>query len=75
LGNIGLQSEKVSLKVMPFLLTSKCSHIKDNWEIRGHKENNDGIKTTEDAMVLKGHDGKPTYMLKDIGRIEWVKNT
>jgi hypothetical protein len=32
-------------------------------------------KTTEDAKLLKGNDGKTTYMLKDIGSIEWVKNT
>jgi hypothetical protein len=44
LGNIGLKSGKVSLKVMPSLLTSKCSHIKDNGKIRGHKENNGCIK-------------------------------
>jgi hypothetical protein len=57
---------------MSFLLTSKCSHIKDNWEI---KKTMMASKTTEDAMVLKGNDGKTTCMLKGIGSIEWVKNT
>jgi hypothetical protein len=32
-------------------------------------------KTAEDAMVLKGNEGKTTYMLKDIGHIEWMNNT
>ena len=46
LGNIGLNSGKVSLKVMLFILTSNGRHIID---IIGRsediQENNDGIKT------------------------------
>ena len=46
LGNIGLNSGKVSLKVMLFILTSNGRHIID---ITGRsediQENNDGIKT------------------------------
>jgi hypothetical protein len=32
-------------------------------------------KTTEDAMGLKGNEGKTTYTLKEIGSREWVNNT
>jgi hypothetical protein len=32
-------------------------------------------KSTEDAMVLKGNEGKMTYMLMDIGSRERVNNT
>ena len=43
---------------MPFLLTSKCSHIKN---ITGRPEDREKImmesKSTEDAMVLKRNDG------------------
>jgi heterodisulfide reductase subunit A-like polyferredoxin len=31
-------------------------------------------KTKEDEMVLKGNEGKTTYMLKDMGSREWVNN-
>ena len=54
-GNIGLNSGKVSFKVMLFILTSKCSHIID---ITGRSE--DIKKTlmastdTDDAVGLKG---------------------
>jgi hypothetical protein len=32
-------------------------------------------KTTDDAMGLKGNEGKTTYMLKETGSREWVSNT
>jgi len=54
-----LKSGKDSLIVMPFLLTSKCSHIKD---ITGRPEDIKktmmASETTEDAMVLKEMIGK-----------------
>ena len=57
MGNTGLRSGKVSLKVMPFL-TSKCSHIKN---ITRRPEDIEktmmASKSTEDAMVLKINDG------------------
>jgi len=61
LGNIGLKSGKVSLKVMLFILTSECSHIKD---ITGRSE--DKKKTlmastaADDVVRLKGNEGKTT---------------
>jgi len=76
LGNIGLKSGKVSLKVMPFLLISKCSHIEDR-TVRSEdiKKTMMASNTAEDVMVLKGDDGKTSYRLKDIGCTESVKNT
>jgi len=54
LGNIGLNSGKVSLKVMLFIFTSKCSHIID---IAGRLEDIKKILmasiTADDAMGLK----------------------
>jgi hypothetical protein len=50
-------------------------YYRHNWEIRGHRENTEGIKTTDDAMWLKGTKEKTTYMLKEIRSIELVSNT
>ena len=76
MGNIGLNSGMVSLKVILFILTSNFSCIID---ITGRSEDIKktmmASKTTEDAMVLKENEGKTTYMLKDIGSREWVSNT
>jgi len=75
LGNIDLNIGKVSLKAMLFILTSKCSHIID---ITGRSED---IKKTlmastaaDDAVGLKGNEGKTTYMLWETGSREWVNN-
>jgi len=76
LGNIDLNSGKVSLKVMLFILTSECSHIID---ITGRSE--DRKKTlmastaADDAVGLTGNEGKTTYMLQETGNREWVNNT
>jgi len=61
---------------MPFLLTSKCSHIKDvTGSPEDIKKTMMASKTTEDGMVLKINYGRTTsYMLKDIGSREWLKN-
>jgi len=74
LGNIGLNSGKISLEVMLFILTSKCSHIID---ITGRSED---IKKTlmastaaDDAVELTGNEGTTTYMLQETGSREWVK--
>lgn len=74
-GNIGLNSDKVSLKVMLFILTSKCSHIID---ITGRSED---VKKTlmastaaDDVMGLEGNKGKTTCMLQETGSREWVNN-
>ena len=76
MGNIGLNIGKVSLKVTLFILTSKFSHFID---ITGKSEDIKNTmmasKSTEDAMVLKGNEGKMTYVLMDIGSREWVNNT
>jgi hypothetical protein len=32
-------------------------------------------KTMDDAMGLKGNEGKSTYMFKELGSREWVSNT
>jgi len=60
LGIIGLNSGKVSLKVM-LILTCKCSHIID---ITGRSEDVKktmmASKTTGNAMGLKGNEGKTT---------------
>ena len=74
LGNTGLKIGKVGLKVMPFLLTIKYSHIKN---ITGRQEDIEKImlssKRTEDAMVLKKIMGT-TFTLRDISRKEWMKD-
>ena len=74
MGNIGLNSGKVSLKVMLFILTSKFSHVID---ITGRSEDIKrtmmASKTAEDAIILKGNEGKTTYMLKDTGNRECVE--
>ena len=76
LGNNGLNSGKVSLKVMLFILTSKCSHIID---LTGRSEDMKktlmASKTADDAVGLKRNEGKTTYMLQERGSREWVNNT
>jgi len=61
LGITGLNSGKVSLKVMLLILTCKCSHIID---ITGRTEDIKktimASKTTDGAMGLKGNEGKTT---------------
>jgi len=58
-GNIGLNSGKVSLKVMLFILTSKCSHTID---ITGRSEDiKKTVMASDGAMGLKGNKGKTTY--------------
>ena len=61
---------------MVFILTSKCSHIID---ITGRSED---IKKTlmastaaDDAVGLKGNEGKTTYMLQETGSREEMNNT
>ena len=75
LGNTGLNSGKVSLKVMLFILTRKCRHIID---ITGRSEDIKktmmASKTTDNAMGLKGNEGKTTYMLKEIGSRELMNS-
>jgi hypothetical protein len=64
------------LKVILFILTSKFSHFIDiNGKSEDKKKTMMASKSTEDAMVLKGNEGKMTYMLMDIGSREWVNNT
>ena len=54
LGNIDLNSGKVSLKVMLFILTSNCSHIIDITErSEDIQKTMMASKTTDDAMGLK----------------------
>jgi len=61
LGIIGLNSGKVGLKVMLLILTCKCSHIIN---ITGRSEDKKKTimtsKNTDDAMGLKGNEGKTT---------------
>ena len=65
MGNIGLNSGKVSLKVMFFILTSKCSHIIDIIEKSEDIQNTMmASKSTDDANGLKVNEGKTTHMLK-----------
>jgi len=73
-GNIGLNSGKVSLKVMLFILTSKCSHIIYNWEIRGHKENTDGIRWCS-GIKRKHRENCIQYILQETGSREQVNIT
>ena len=76
MGNIGLNSGKISLEVMLFILTSKCSHIID---ITGRSE--DRKKTlmastaADDAVGLTGNERKTTYILWETENREWVNNT
>ena len=61
---------------MLFVLTSKCSHIIDiTRSSEDIRKTFMASKTTEDAMGLKGNEGKTTYTLKEIGSREWVNNT
>ena len=75
-GSIGLNSGKVSLKVMLFILTSECSHIID---ITGRSE--DRKKTlmastaADDAVGLTGNERKTTYILWETENREWVNDT
>jgi len=70
-----LNSCKISLKVMIFILTSKSSHIIDiNGISEDIKKTMMASKTTDDEMGLKGNEGKTTYMLKEIGSRERVSN-
>ena len=60
---------------MLFILTSKYSHIIDIiGRSEGIKKTMMASKTAEEAMGLKGYEGKTTYMLKEIGSREWVNN-
>jgi len=43
---------------MLFILTSKCSHTRHNWEIRGHKKIMMASTTADDPMGLEGNEGK-----------------
>ena len=67
LGNIGLNSGKFSFKVMNFIPTSECSHIIGiTGRSEGIQKTLKASKTTDDAIGLKGNEGKTTYMLKNI---------
>ena len=58
-GNIGLNSDKVSLKVMLLILTSKCSHIID---IIGRSEDiKKTVMASDGAVGLRGNKGKTSY--------------
>jgi len=60
-GNIGLNSGNVSLKVMLFILTSKCSHIID---ITGRSEDiKKTVMASDCAVGLKGNRDKTTYSI------------
>jgi len=68
LGNIGLNSGKVCLKVMLFILTSKCSHIIDiTGRSEGIKKTLMASKTADDSVGLKENEEKTTYMLQETG--------
>ena len=59
MGNIGLNSGKVSLKVMLFILTSECSHIIDiTWRSEDRKKTLMASTAADDAVGLKGNEGE-----------------
>jgi hypothetical protein len=73
LGNIGLNSGKFSFKVMIFIPTSECSHILGvTGRSVGIQKTLEASKTTDDAMGLKGNEGKTTYTLKKIIIVDYT---
>jgi len=73
LGNIGLNSGKFSFKVMIFIPTSECSHIIGiTGRAEGIQKTLKASKNTDDAMGLKGNEGKTTYTLKEITIVDYT---
>jgi len=61
---------------MLFILTSKCSHIIDKTgRSEGIKKTLMASTTADNAVGLKGNEGKTTCMLQETGSREWVNNT
>jgi len=73
LGNIGLNSGKFGFKVMIFIPISKCSHIIGaTVRSQGMDKTLKSSKATDDAMGLKGNEGKTTYILRDITILDYT---